>query len=73
MDHHHLLLSMIIVDPSDKTKFSDTITLGPDGKKSYELDLSGYASGVYTVVVTRGNAQTEGSFLSRIDYRFWTY
>lgn len=55
-------LSLLIIDPSDKTKFSDTIILGPDGKKDYQLDLAGYASGVYTAVLTRGNSQTEEVF-----------
>ncbi len=55
-------VSLIIVDPSDKNKFSDSITLGPDGKKNYELDLTGYKSGVYTAVITRGNSQAEEVF-----------
>ena len=55
-------ISLLIVDPSDKPKFSDTITVGPDGKKEYELDLTGYASGVYTIVVSRGNSQAEEHF-----------
>ncbi len=55
-------LTFLIIDPSDKNKFSDTITLGPDGRIDYELDLSGYTSGVYTVVVTRANAQTNEVF-----------
>lgn len=55
-------LAFLIIDPSDKNKFSDTITLGADGRKDYELDLSGYSSGVYTVVVSRANAQTNEVF-----------
>jgi len=55
-------ISLLIVDPSDQPKFSDTITVGPDGKKEYELDLTGYGSGVYTTVVSRGNAQDEELF-----------
>ena len=55
-------ISLLIVDPSDKNKFSDTVILGPDGNTSYELDLSGYGSGVYTAVITRGNAQTSDIF-----------
>ena len=55
-------LTLLIIDPSDKNKLSDTITLGPDGRKDYELDLSGYASGVYTIVATRANAQTSEVF-----------
>lgn len=55
-------ISLLIVDPSDKAKFNDTIILGPDGTKDYELDLSGYGSGVYTAVVSRANAQSESQF-----------
>lgn len=50
-------ISLLIADPSDKKKFADTIILGPEGRSNYELDLTGYSSGVYTAVVTRGNAQ----------------
>jgi hypothetical protein len=53
---------LLIVDPSDKNKFSDTITLGPEGQKNYQLDLKGYSSGVYTAVVTRGNSQISEIF-----------
>lgn len=55
-------VSLLIVDPSDKTKFSDTVILGPEGQKKYQLDLSGYSSGVYTVVLTRGNSQISEIF-----------
>jgi len=55
-------VSLLIVDPSDKNKFTDTIILGPDGKSHYELDLKGYASGAYTVVLTRANSQTSEIF-----------
>lgn len=55
-------ISLLIVDPADKDKFSDTVILAPDGQANYELDLSGYSSGVYTAVITRGNAQTSDIF-----------
>ena len=55
-------VSLLVVDPSDKTQFSDSVILGPDGKKNYELELTGYKSGVYTIVMTRGNAQAEDVF-----------
>ena len=55
-------ISLLIVDPSDKNKFSDTVILGPDGQSTYEVDLTGYSSGVYTAVITRGNAQTSDVF-----------
>ena len=55
-------VSLLIVDPSDKNKFTDTIILGPDGQSNYELDLTGYSSGVYTTVITRANTQTSEIF-----------
>jgi len=55
-------VSLLIVDPSDKNKFSDTIILGPDGQTHYELDLKGYGSGVYTAVLSRANSQTSEVF-----------
>ena len=57
-------VSLLILDPSGKKKFNtdNPIILGPDGKSHYELELSGYGSGVYTVVLTRGNAQTSEVF-----------
>ncbi len=55
-------ISLLIVDPSDKSKFTDTIILGQEGKIKYELDLKGFGSGVYTVVLTRGNAQVSEVF-----------
>ena len=54
---------MLIIDPSDKPKGdSISITLGGDGTAEYELDLSGYASGVYTAVISKGSAQSTEIF-----------
>jgi len=55
-------ISLLIVDPSDKNKFTDTVILGPDGRSNYELDLTGYSSGVYTAVLKRANTQTSEIF-----------
>ena len=55
-------VTLLIVDPSDKNKFTDTVILGPDGQSNYELDLTGYSSGIYTAVITRGNSQTSDIF-----------
>ncbi|MGI0057832.1 MAG: biofilm-associated protein [Nitrosarchaeum sp.] len=61
-------LSMLIVEPTDKPKnFSDgssviPITLQQDGRKTYNLDLNGYASGVYTAVINKGSAKTSKIF-----------
>lgn len=55
-------VSLIIIDPSDKQKFADTITIGPDGLYTYTLSVAGYAPGVYSAVITRGNEKVETKF-----------
>jgi len=50
-------LSLLILDPSDKSKYEDAITLGLDGSASYNLDLKGYSSGVYSIVVKRAGVE----------------
>ncbi len=50
-------VNLLIIDPSDKEKFSDKIQLDSTGKAAYELDLSGYSSGAYTAVIARGGSQ----------------
>ncbi len=44
-------LSLSIIDPSDIEKLKDSITLGLDGRKEYEIDLLGYKTGVYSAVL----------------------
>ncbi len=49
-------------NPDEEDKTSEPITLGLDGRATYPLDLAGYASGVYTAVLTRGNDQAGDKF-----------
>jgi len=55
-------VNFLIVDPGDQEKLREIITLGPDGNYVYELDLSGYASGVYTAIAKRGGSQGSDVF-----------
>jgi len=55
-------VGFLIIDPGDKETISESITLGPDGNYVYELDLFGYASGVYTAVAKRGGSQGSDVF-----------
>jgi len=55
-------ITLLIINPSDQEKITDTTVLGPDGKGSYQLDLTGYASGVYTTVAKRASSVTEHQF-----------
>ena len=57
------IISLLIVDPSDKPKGDAiSITLQPDGRGSYSVDLEGYSSGVYTAVISKGSAQSTEIF-----------
>ena len=55
-------LLLTIIDPSDNSKLSDTITTNSVGKYRYELDLAGYATGVYKAVVSKANIQDSAKF-----------
>lgn len=56
------ILSLLIVDPSDKPKEEITIKLNPDGRGTYELDLKGYGSGVYSAVISKGSSKSTEVF-----------
>jgi len=56
-------VSLLIIDPSDKPKGEATsITLQPDGRGTYSLNLEGYSSGVYTAVISKGSTQSSEIF-----------
>ena len=55
-------LLITIIDPSDNNKYSDTITTNAAGVYRYELNISGYATGVYKAVVSKANIQDSVKF-----------
>lgn len=55
-------VNLLVIDPADKDKLSETIKLGPNGKTEYTLDLQGYSSGVYTAIAKRGSSQFSETF-----------
>ncbi len=57
------IVSLLIIDPSNKPEGDATsITLQPDGRGTYYLDLTGYGSGVYTAVISKGSTQNTEIF-----------
>ncbi|MDG7049790.1 MAG: biofilm-associated protein [Nitrososphaerota archaeon] len=44
-------VSILIIDPGDKVKLTESIILGFDGNKVHDLILNEYKSGVYTAVI----------------------
>ncbi|MGC1708860.1 MAG: hypothetical protein WA799_03560, partial [Nitrosotalea sp.] len=55
-------LNLVIVDPSDQEKFSDTILIGSNGFSTYSFNLTSYTPGIYSAVLTRGNDKVEDEF-----------
>lgn len=57
------IISLLIINPSDNpVGDAESITLQPDGRGTFFLDLEGYASGVYTAVISKGSAQSTEIF-----------
>ena len=57
------VINLLIIDPSDKPEEEPiTITLQPDARGTYELELTGYSTGVYTAVASKGSAQSSERF-----------
>lgn len=52
-------ISILIIDPGDKVKLTETVTLGLDGSKVHDLVLDGYKSGVYTAVIKHTQSEAQ--------------
>jgi len=56
-------LKMIIINPSGNINGEEIIVkLQEDGRKVYNLDLTGFGSGIYTAVIQKGNSQNNEKF-----------
>lgn len=55
-------VSILIIDPGDKVKLTESVTLSLDGSKIYELKLDGYKSGVYTAVIKHTQSEAKVIF-----------
>ena len=57
------VLKILIISPSGNISGEEIIIkLREDGRATYELDLSGYASGIYTAVIQKNNSQSSEKF-----------
>jgi len=57
------IISLLVIDPSDKPiGEAISITLQPDGRGNHTLDLTSFASGVYTAVISKGSDQSTEIF-----------
>jgi hypothetical protein len=55
-------VSILIIDPGDKVKMTESVVLGLDGSKVHDLVLNEYKSGVYTAVIKHPQSETSLSF-----------
>lgn len=56
-------IELVIIDPADEQKGNSTsITLQADGRAVHSIKLSGYTSGVYTAVISKGAVQSKEDF-----------
>ncbi|MDE1862928.1 MAG: hypothetical protein KGI33_08455 [Thaumarchaeota archaeon] len=60
-------LSLVVIDPSDQEKFSDSILLGQDGFATYSFNLTSFTPGVYSLALTRGSDKTVLQFAVGLD------
>jgi len=57
------ILKIMIINPSGAIIGQDIeVKLQEDGRATYELELGGYGSGIYTAVAQKGNAQSSEKF-----------
>ena len=55
-------LLLTIIDHQDNIEFSNTLTTNAAGEYRYELDITGYTTGVYKAVVSKANIQDSTKF-----------
>ena len=57
------LLKMIIINPTGSINGDEIlIPLQEDGRATYELELTGFSSGIYTAIIQKGNSQSSEKF-----------
>ena len=57
------IVNLIIIDPSTNQKGETiSIALQSDGLNTYDLDLTGYSSGVYSAVISKGSTESKAIF-----------
>ena len=57
------ILKIMLINPSGSINDNEIeVKLQADGRAIYELDLTGFSSGIYTAVAQKGNSQTSEKF-----------
>ena len=61
-------MTLNIFDPSDNRKFTELIKTNSVGSKTFQLDLTGYSSGVYKAVISNPTYQDTAKFSVGLSY-----
>src|SRR5438445_151 len=55
-------LNLVVIDPSGKQKFADTIQVDSNGFVIYSFNVTSYTPGIYAAVIQRGNDKAVENF-----------
>jgi len=55
-------LNLVVIDPSGKQKFADTIHVDSNGFVIYSFNVTSYTPGIYAAVIERGNNKAVANF-----------
>lgn len=61
-------IRLLILDKNGNEQFSDKIHLGPDGKRTYAVNLTAFPSGVYTLFVSMSDSKISEVFSVGLKY-----
>ncbi len=61
-------VTIIVLDSDNRNKPEESRTIGSNGRLNHLLDLGDYTTGVYTMIVTKGNIEKEAIFGVNIGY-----
>ena len=60
-------VSLLITDPTDRAKITDTLNIRSDGRLEHRMSLSGYVSGTYTATLSWANSSIDVAFNVGLD------
>ena len=60
-------VSLLITDPAERAKLTDTLNIQSDGRLEHRMSLSGYVSGTYTATLSWANSSTDVAFTVGLD------
>lgn len=60
-------VSLLVTDPTDRPKLTDTLNIRSDGRLEHRMSLEGYISGTYTATLSWANSSTDVAFSVGLD------